>query len=202
MKPRQKQPSKRRPILIAIAVIIPVLLLAGIAGFLFLQNNRPVEPSAPTKSLLFSYDANKAPGWWRGATENTSEQSRKSILLFDKKSLSTGSCHVSVSIEPGIIDIKAKLKEIATTTQSNGYPTKQTGTRNMHLATSSGPKEYTLYQFQSRSSSSNPIKEGYAYGFVQLPKTYVRIDGVCDTNKQLRTTLTALEAVFLNDSSL
>lgn len=201
MKPRQKQPSKPKQLIIPIVATVFALLIAGIAGFFFLQSNSSVEPNSPKRDLLFSYNSPKASSWWRGATEDTSEQSRKSILLFDKKPLGSGSCHISASVESGTISIKAKLKEIATTANSGGYSTKQTGTRQMSLATSSGLKEYTLYQFQSRSPSSNPIKEGYEYGFVQLPGSYVQINGVCSTNKQLRTTLAALEAISFDSNS-
>jgi len=202
---KQKRPAIRKLIIILLAIL--VVATAAATMFIVLRNlNTSHEPkSAPSGEFVFSFDSAKAPGWYRSAMDPTTTESRNSILLFDHDPSAPfdakhpQSCHVSAFMQPGTVDIAAKLSKIEA--KNDSTTTSRTGTQPMTLQTSVGAKSYELYQYKTTpAEGAEPLKEGYAYGFVQADKHFIELQAVCDTAEQLASTIPAFQAITFDET--
>lgn len=195
----KKQRSKLKSVIILSS--LGLLVVAGI-GIYFYSVSRNKEPAAESRTPLFSFDKKKAPGWYQSALDTSTQESRRSILLFDHDMSAPPrqSCHVSAFLNSGTVDIKAKRKELEN--DKFGHTTTLRGTKALSLSTSSGAEQYELYQYQTKApKGATPIKEGYAYGYVQLEDHFIELQAVCDTPKQLKKAIPAFQAILYNDNA-
>lgn len=200
----RKQPARMKTWIILGSFGLLILGGVGVYGYITSQN-ATIEAKTPP-APLFSFDSNKAPGWHQSQLDTTTPEGRTSILLFDRD-MSTPpntdnlqSCHVSAFLNTGAVDISAKRRDIEN--DEPGRATTLLGTKTLSLHTSSDIRPYELYQYQTKvSKNASPIKEGYALGFVQFEDHFVELQAVCDTSKQLKSTLPALQAISYHNTA-
>ena len=163
---------------IAIATVIVVLWRGRIDAV------SPAKPPAST-SLSSQFTFTGASGWWQGATNQTS------MALFHNYD-----CFTSVEYKTGTVDATEELQKEQATLSMGGYTVTPTSTQALALQTATGPVEYELHQSDvTTPTGANKVEGGQEFGYVQLPKGYVKVTGHCDTNDQLASTIPALQSI-------
>lgn len=174
-----------------IALISMVVAFAGVGGVTFaLYNNSQNETEAQTKGSgkpLFSFQG--APGWWRGATNETS------MAVFDDNNAQD--CFISAEYATGTVDAATEMSKISDNLTNEGYVVIPASTQTLDLQTSS--KQPLRYELQQSSVVTPPgsekLKGGQEFGYIQLKDGYIKIMGYCDEPDQLPNTIPALKAI-------
>lgn len=198
MKHRQRKLKQNR----TLPIILIIALAAAFTSVIVYRNHTTASQSSDqgtdaSKRSLFSFDAKAAPGWWQGATNETS------IAVFGNDEMH--GCFVSAEYKKDTIDADVEINRINTelTRANGGYVVTPLESHAVELQTNSEPLPYELRQ----SSVSNPqgaekLKGGQEFGFAQLSNGYIKITGYCDTPEQLSGTLPSLDAIKFDDTRL
>lgn len=148
---------------------------------------------AVIENTMFTFDPSRAPGWWQGATNETS------MVVFGEGE--AHGCFVSLERREGSMSIGTEMDRIRQEVESGGqHQFIQAGSRDFILDTLSGVKQYSLQLSNTTISEyAEPIKAGQAFGFVPIDEEhYVQVKGICDTYEQLEYIDPALQAFSLN----
>lgn len=196
--------SQNRHLKLKLAILCGVILLAaGGIGAYFALRSHDTE-AEPAKPPVFSYDADKAPGWYRSPLDTAVKESRRSLLVFDydikapQKQDNAQSCHVSAFLNQGTVDIDAKRK-MAEVVSTDGRKTSLVDTLNLSLEKTLGSEKYTLYRYNS-TGGAEKYKNGTAFGYIQAGEHYVEIQIICDTFEMLNSATNVLKAIRYNDT--
>lgn len=127
-------------------------------------------------------------GWWQGATNQTS------MALFHNGD----SCFTSVQHYSGTVNANAELQKLQAT-QSGGGTSTPGAIVPVTLQTKSGTQQYELHQYNLAPPDNTPLLRGLELGYLQLPGSYIKIEGHCDTTDELPATIPALQAIKFND---
>jgi len=106
------------------------------------------------------------------------------------------SCFTSVQHKTGTVDAVAEVQKGRASLIASGYTVTPGATQTLTIQTSTGPKQYELYQ----SSVTTPVGAstvlgGQEFGYLQLSNGYIKIMGYCETAKELPATIPALQAI-------
>ncbi len=197
MKHKQHQLKINRSLVI---LSVAAIVVAAFISTIIYRNHTTASSASKSdtsvsRQPLFSFDANKAPGWWQGATNRTS------MAVFDKDQ--THACFVSAEYKKGTVDVDTEINKInADLTQSgNGYTVTPLGSQTLELSINSTPQQYELKQSSvTTPEGAEKVKGGQEFGFVQLSKGYIKVMGYCDTPEQLPGTLASLQAIRFDDT--
>ena len=168
----------------------------GAASFLVIPRHGHADTAPAVKppvgaavKSLFSFTG--TPSWWQGATSKTD------IALFHT---ADDGCFVSVQYKTDTIAAnEAKLQKSQAQLTSNGYTTTPGATLTLTMQTNTGPQSYKLLQSAvATPSGANTVLGGQEFGYLQLAKGYVYIEGHCNTSAELPSTIPALQAVQFN----
>jgi hypothetical protein len=198
MKHKQYHLKSNRSLFVLL--IIAVLAATFIAIIVYRDDTAASSSSAKpdanvSKQPLFSFDTKKAPGWWQGATNDTS------MAVFDKNQVHE--CFVSAEYKKGTVNADAEINKINTelTQSGGGYTVTALGSQAIELQTSSEPLQYELLQSSvSTPAGAEKLKGGQEFGFVQLSGGYIKIMGYCDTPEQLPNTIESLQAIRFSNT--
>lgn len=187
--------------LLAIATIIAIVVAIFAASVVYRDRATASTSSESATNTLshspFSFDAQKAPGWWQGATNETS------MAIFDEDEVSK--CFVSAEYIKGIVNADVEIQKINTqlTESGNGYIITPLASQTLELQTDAKPLPYELRQSSvSTPQGAEKVKGGQEFGFIQLSNGYVKIMGYCDNPEQLASTLASLQAIKLDETKL
>ena len=128
-------------------------------------------------------------GWWQGATNKTS------MALFHNGD----SCFTSVQHINGTADIAAELQKLQVSQAGEGGTATPGAVLAATLQTKSGPEQYELHQY-TLTNPGMDILHGLELGYLQLPGSYVKIEGHCDTADELSATIPALQAITFDEA--
>lgn len=170
----------------ALAILIVIAVLAIAVAF---QINKSPATTKPTGSLL-SFDT--TPLWVQGPT------GKKSMTLFHD----SHACFILVNYKTGHVDAAAQIRETQKGWQDDKYSVTPRSPKTLDIQTGTGKRDYKLYQFvvaAPPASDKMKVASGQEFGFVQLKKGHLRIEGYCDTADQLSVTIPALQAIEFNE---
>lgn len=84
---------------------------------------------------------------------------------------------------------------------SAGYTTTPGSILAVTLQTGTGEQQYQLHQYSvTGTGSAGKPYGGHEFGYLQLPKGYIKVQGWCDTTEHLAATIPALQAVKFDES--
>ena len=172
-------------------VLLLVVVMAVSAVAAIWHNHTDAAPAvkpAVGAAVPSQFKFTGAADWWQGATNKTS------MALFHKIA---DSCFTSVQHIPGTVDAAAELEKLQTT-QSGGGTSTPGAVLSVTLQTNSGSKQYELHQYTLTPPDKEPLLRGLELGYLQLPGSYIKIEGHCETPDELSATIPALQAITLN----
>lgn len=197
-------PQNKHSKLKLVALCGVVVLAVGIVGAYFVLRNTDSKAKPVAKLTVFSFDADKAPGWHRSPLGTEAKEARRSLLVFDhdvsvpKETNDTKSCHVSAFLNQGTVNVDAKRKGIEQM-DYDGRKLSLIDTLDLSLKKTSGSEKYTLYRYDY-TGGSDKFKNGNAFGYVQVKGHYVEIQVICDTFEMLNSATDVLRAIRYDEN--
>jgi len=183
-------------------VMTPVaVLLAVIFFFVALYGQGQQLTSSASAAPAFSFDTQKAPGWWTPGNYNASADEAApiaSITAFQgEKGATTNSCFVMAFYQKGDIDAASELqaRKDGLVIGDAKATIEMLGASQQTMQTPEGLKEYTLHQFNLLTASQ--VQKGNEFGFIKLSDSYIELRGICPTGDMLAATVPALNALSL-----
>jgi len=196
-------------LILSLSALILALAAAFGAWWITSRNHGDAPTSKP--SVVFTFDNAKAPGWTstgnlspRTASQTTDPTTGEdlpiaSIIVHQGDMKKPSACFISYAYYDKSIDSLQALKEAETraTSGSNSLSLKKLRTHALSVPTPEGTKDYQLTQYETTGSYSEKLMRGIELGFVSLADGHIKIDGHCNTAKQLHDTIAPLNAISL-----
>jgi hypothetical protein len=189
MEQEHKRLSLNRYVIGSLAVLV---ILGGVTGFTLIKHNqanaaststRPVAKSAVQTQSQFSFGG--VADWRQGPSNNTS------IALF----YNPNDCFTSVEYQAGTIDPNAALQQKQASLTADGYISTPGSVVTATMPTSDGAVQYQMHQYAVTGGGASKLYSGQEFGYAQLAKGYLKIEGYCEPAQHLPATIPALQAV-------
>lgn len=197
-------------------IVISGVGIIAVLGVLFMLNSnqilRAVGVSKPAP--IFTFNESKASGWWAGENYNSKEaeasaedyQGTEPIeklpvasinVLKGKQGEYATACFVMFTYYDYQTDItKLKAEKDAGTPQVDSK-FHNIGDVQSNISTPDGIKSYTLTKYELSGPGTDNSMKGMSYGWIELGKGYIQVNGVCPTAAELEDTLQISEAISL-----